>query len=94
MAKTTEEERKRRDERKLSSGTPPRKLSTENAEQVGSEGRGKSAAERKRSPTSKKSVGNGPLDSSVVRKTSTGCNVAERKISKEHVANGPMIVGK
>ena len=93
MAKTTDEERKRREERKLSSGTPPRKLSTENTEQL-SDSRTKGAAERKKSPASKKSVGNGPLDQNVTRKSSTGCNASERKISKEHVSNGPIIVGK
>ena len=93
MAKTTDEERKRREERKHSSGTPPRKLSTDNAE-LRSDSREKGAAERKRSPTSKKSVSNGPIDQSVNSKSNAGCNVAERKVSKEHLSNSHMIVGK
>jgi len=93
MAKTTDEERKRREERKHSSGTPPRKLSTDNAE-LRSDSRAKGAAERKRSPASKKSVSNGPIDQSVNSKSNAGCNVAERKVSKEHLSNSHMIVGK
>ena len=93
MAKTTDVERKRREERKHSSGTPPRKLSTENTDLL-NDSRVKGAGERKRSPVSTINVGNGPLEQNITSNTNSGCNVAERKVSKEHVSNSPMIVGK
>ena len=93
MAKTTDGERKRREENKQSSGTPPRKLSTEKTD-LANDSKAKGAAERKRSPTSKRSVGNGPIEQNVTSKSNAGCNVAERKVSKEHVSNSHMIVGK
>eukprot|EP00795_Rhopilema_esculentum_P006950 gene6950-12571_t len=93
LAKTTDEERKKREERKLSTGTPPRKLSVETTDKNNGT-RKKSSMERKISPAAKKNVGNGPVEQTVHRKSSTGCNVAERKVSKEHLSNGPIIVGK
>ena len=92
MANSTEDERKKREERKLSSGTPPRKLSAEKSEQNAAM-RKKSGSDQRISPTTKRIVGNGPVEPSSSRKSSAGCNSSERKISSEHITNGPMIVG-
>ena len=92
MANSTEDERKKREERKISTGTPPRKLSAEKSDQSAAR-RKNSGSDQRISPTTKRIVGNGPIEQKSSRKSSAGCNSAERKISSEHITNGPMIVG-